>query len=147
METTCQEQQILKQEKQALKNVMSWKGAGKEAFKLAQKVERAKANGEVMPVTKKNLEITIKGAIKQFLDGNISGALKLKLEKEGLDMNRIRQQITEETLVTALKRIAAEGDIERLVALGEIAGEPKEENIPTNAKKVVRERVEIIIQD
>jgi citrate lyase gamma subunit len=131
----------------AVKNITSWASAGPDAYKLAQQVESAKLNGEIVPVTKKNLEITVRGAIKQFFDGNISTALKKKLEKDGLDMNRIREQVTEETLVTALQRIVAEGDIERLVGIADLAGEKPAEDIPTNAKKVVRERVEIILDD
>ena len=134
-------------EKQAIKNISSWASAGEDAFKLAQKVEAAKANGEVVPVTKKNLEITIRGAIKQFFDGDISPALKKKLEKDGLDMNRIREQVTEETLVTALHEIVGTGNIERLVAIADLAGEKPEEDIPQNAKRITRERVVIELDD
>lgn len=134
-------------EKEAIKNITSWASAGKDAYKLAQQVEAAKVNGEIVPVTKKNLDITIRGAIKQFFNGDISPALKKKLEKDGLDMNRIREQITEETLVTALQRITAEGDIERLVAIGDLAGEKPVEEVPANAKRMIRERVEIILDD
>ena len=134
-------------EKEAIKNITSWASAGKDAYKLAQQVEAAKVNGEIVPVTKKNLDITIRVAIKQFFNGDISPALKKKLEKDGLDMNRIREQITEETLVTALQRITAEGDIERLVAIGDLAGEKPAEEVPANAKRMIRERVEIILDD
>jgi hypothetical protein len=134
-------------ENQIIKNVASWASAGEDAYKLAQQVEAAKLNGEIVPVTKKNLDITIRGAIKQFFDGDISPALKKKLEKDGLDMNRIREQITEETLVTALQRITAEGDIERLVAIGDLCGEKPVEEVPANAKRMIRERVEIILED
>lgn len=138
---------LSQKEKSSLKNITSWASAGEEAFNLAQQVEAAKMKGEVVPVTQKNLEITIRGAIKQFFDGDISPALKRKLEKDGLDMNRIREQITEETLVTALERITAEGDIERLVAIGDLCGEKPVEEVPTNAKRMIRERVEIILDD
>lgn len=134
-------------ENQIIKNIASWASAGEDAYKLAQQVEAAKLNGEIVPVTKKNLDITIRGAIKQFFDGDISPALKKKLEKDGLDMNRIREQITEETLVTALQRITAEGDIERLVAIGDLCGEKPVEEVPANAKRMIRERVEIILED
>lgn len=134
-------------ENQIIKNVASWASAGEDAYKLAQQVEAAKLNGEIVPVTKKNLDITIRGAIKQFFDGDISPALKKKLEKDGLDMNRIREQITEETLVTALQRITAEGDIERLVAIGDLCGEKPVEEVPANAKRMIRERIEIILED
>jgi hypothetical protein len=134
-------------ENQIIKNVASWASAGEDAYKLAQQVEAAKLNGEIVPVTKKNLDITIRGAIKQFFDGDISPALKKKLEKDGLDMNRIREQITEETLATALQRIKAEGDIERLVAIGDLCGEKPVEEVPANAKRMIRERVEIILED
>jgi hypothetical protein len=134
-------------ENQIIKNVASWASAGEDAYKLAQQVEAAKLNGEIVPVTKKNLDITIRGAIKQFFDGDISPALKKKLEKDGLDMNRIREQITEETLVTALQRITAEGDIERLVAIGDLCGEKPVEEETANAKRMIRERVEIILED
>lgn len=61
-------------------------------------------------------------------------------------MNSIRQALVEETMMNAIPRIIAEGDVERLAAIGELAGE-KSEEIPQNAKKIVRERVEIIIDD
>lgn len=139
------EKQSLKDQEQAIKRVSSWASAGKEAFKLAQQVEAAKINGEIVPATPKNIEITIRGAIKQFFDGDVSPALKRKLEKDGLDMNRIRQQITEETMVTALQHIIAEGDIERLVNIADMAGE-KTEEIPANAKRITRERVVIEVE-
>lgn len=135
------------EQEKSIKNIASWASAGDDAFKLAQKVEAAKLKGEVVPATPKNIEITIRGAIKQFFDGDISPALKSKLEKDGLDMNRIREQITEETLVTALQRITSEGDIERLVAIGDLCGEKPTEEIPANAKRMIRERVEIILED
>ena len=138
---------LSQKEKSSLKNISSWASAGEDAFKLAQQVEAAKLKGEVVPATPKNIEITIRGAIKQFFDGTISPALKKKLEKDGLDMNRIREQLTEETLVTALQRITAEGDIERLVAIGDLCGEKPAEEIPANAKRMIRERVEIILED
>lgn len=131
----------------AIKNIESWASAGKDAYKLAQQVETAKLKGETVPATKQNLEITIRGAIKQFFDGEMSPALKKKLEKDGLDMNRIRKTIVEETLMNAIPRIIAEGDIERLTAIADLSGEKPEQDIPQNAKKLIRERVEIIIQD
>lgn len=136
----------LEETKKAVKRVESWASAGKDAFELAQEVEYAKAHGEIVPATSKNINTTIRGAIKQFLDGNISPRLKKQLEKNGLDMNAIRQALVEETLMNAIPRIIAEGDIERLAAIGELSGE-KVEEIPQNAKRVVRERVEIIIDD
>lgn len=136
----------LEETKQAVKRVESWAGAGEDAMKLAQQVESAKLHGEIVPATPKNINITIRGAIKQFLDGNVSNKLKKQLEKNGLDMNAIRQALVEETMMNAIPRIIAEGDIERLAAIGELAGE-KTDEIPQNAKKIVRERVEIIIDD
>lgn len=137
----------LEDKKKAVKRIESWASAGKDAFKLAQEVESAAIQGEIVPATTKNINITIRGAIKQFLDGNISPKLKKQLEKNGLDMNAIRQALVEETLMNAIPRIIGEGDIERLAALGDLAGEKPAEEIPANAKKIVRERVEIIIDD
>lgn len=139
------EKSSLKEKEQAAKRIASWASAGEDAFKLAQQVEVAKVNGEIIPATSKNLEITIRGAIKQFFDGDISPSLKRKLEKDGLDMNRIRQQITEETMVAAIQRIIAEGDIERLVSIADLAGE-KPDDLPQNAKRITRERVVIEVE-
>lgn len=139
------EKSSLKEKEQASKRIASWASAGEDAFKLAQQVEVAKMNGEVVPATPKNLEITIRGSIKQFFDGDISPSLKRKLERDGLDMNRIRQQITEETMVAAIQRIIAEGDIERLVSIADLAGE-KPDDLPQNAKRITRERVVIEVE-
>ena len=137
----------LKDKQKAVKRIQSWASAGEDAYKLAQQVETSKLNGEIVPVTKNNLEITIRGAIKQFLDGEISPALKEKLQKDGLDMNRIRQTIVEETLMNAIPRIIGVGDIERLVGIAELAGEKPVEEVPQNAKRITRERVVIELQD
>lgn len=136
----------LEEKKKAIKRIESWASAGEDAFRLAEEVEAGKISGEIVPATTKNINITIRGAIKQFLDGNISPKLKKQLEKNGLDMNAIRQALVEETMMNAIPRIIAEGDIERLAALGELSGE-KAEEIPANAKKITRERVIIELDD
>ena len=132
----------------ALDRANKWAPAGKEAHDLALAVEKAALEGEIVPITKENLETTIRGAMKLFLDGNISSRdVANKLKSRGLDMKNIRKSIVEQTMANAIPQMIDEGDIERVAAVAEMAGEAPKQEIPDNAKRIVRERVEIIIDD
>ena len=132
----------------ALDRANKWAPAGKKAHDLALSIEKAALEGEIVPMTKENLEITIKGALKLFLDGDISSRRVIEsMKSAGLDMKKLRKSLVEETMANALPRIIAEGDIERLAQLAEMAGESPKNEIPDGAKRVVRERVEIILDD
>lgn len=132
----------------ALDRANKWAPAGKKAHDLALAVEKAALEGEIVPMTKENLEITIKGALKLFLDGDISSRRVIdSMQKAGLDMKKLRRSLVEETMANALPKIIADGDIERLQQIAEMAGESPKTDVPDGAKRIVRERVEIIIDD
>lgn len=136
-----------KKKLKALDRANKWAPAGKEAHDLAVATEKAALEGELIPPTPENIEITIKGAMKMFLDGNISSKrVADKLRQGGLDMNNLRKSLVEETMANAIPRIIAEGDIERLNALSEVAGETPKLDVPDGAKKITRERVIIEIE-
>lgn len=131
----------------ALERANKWAAAGKEAHDLALITEKAAIEGEIVPVTPENLAITFKGAIKLFLDGNIkSQNIVKKMQASGLDMNNLRRAIVEETMERAITKIINDGDLDKLSQLAEMAGEKPEMDIQ-GAKKIVRERVEITIDD
>lgn len=130
----------------ALDRANKWAPAGKEAHDLALATEKAALEGEIVPVTQKNLEITIRGALKLFLDGNIkSQKIIEKMKLAGLDMNNLRRSLVEETVSRAIPQIVNSGDVERLMQLAQMAGETPENDIPDGAKKITRERVVIEI--
>ena len=130
----------------ALDRANKWAPAGKEAHDLALQTEKAALEGEIVPMTKENLETTIKGALKLFLDGDIKSHKVIdSMRKTGLDMQNLRRSIVEETMANALPRIIREGDIERLTALAQMAGEQPELEVPEGTKKITRERVIIEI--
>ena len=130
----------------ALDRANKWAPAGKEAHDLALATEKAALEGEIVPVTQKNLEITIRGALKLFLDGNIkSQKIIEKMKLAGLDMNNLRRSLVEETVSRAIPQIVNSGDVERLMQLAQMAGETPENDIPEGAKKITRERVVIEI--
>lgn len=132
----------------ALDRANKWAPAGKKAHDLALAVEKAALEGEIVPMTKENLEITIKGALKLFLDGDISSRRVIEsMKAAGLDMKKLRKSLVEETMANALPRIIAEGDIERLAQLSEMAGESPKQDIPDGAKRITRERVIIELDD
>lgn len=132
----------------ALDRANKWAAAGKEAHDLALATEKAALEGEVVPLTKENLETTIKGSVKLFLDGNIKSRDVLeKLKACGLDMNNIRRSIVEQTMAGAIPKIIQEGDIERLTQLGIISGESPDPETPEGTKRIIRERVVIEIKD
>lgn len=132
----------------ALDRANKWAGAGKKAHDLALATEKAALEGEIVPATPDNIETTIKGAMKLFLDGNISSrSVAQRLKEGGLDMNNLRRSVVEETMANAIPRIIAEGDIERLNALAEVAGETSKVDVPDGAKRITRERVVIEIGD
>lgn len=136
-----------KKKLKALDRANKWAPAGKAAHDLAVATEKAALEGELIPPTPENIEITIKGAMKMFLDGNISSKrVADKLRQGGLDMNNLRKSLVEETMANAIPRIIAEGDIERLNALSEVAGETPKLDVPDGAKKITRERVIIEIE-
>ena len=131
----------------ALDRANKWASAGKEAHDLALATEKAALEGEIVPATKENIETTIRGAMKMFLDGKIqSRAIAEKMRAAGLDMNNLRRSIVEQTVARAIPNIINSGDLDKLVQLGVMAGEPTEV-IPDNAKRITRERVVIEIGD
>lgn len=131
----------------ALDRANKWAPAGKEAHDLALETEKAAMEGEIVPVTQKNLEITIRGALKLFLDGNIkSQKIIEKMKLAGLDMNNLRRSLVEETVSRAIPQIVNSGDVERLMQLAQMAGETPENDIPEGAKRITRERVTIEIE-
>lgn len=142
------EQTNLEKKKQAVKRISKWAGAGEDAYKLVQKVESAKLNGEIIEPTPKDTKILVRGALKMFLDGDITTpGLKKALAQRGLDPENIRKSLVEMTMVNAIPTIVGSGDIERLVAIADLAGEKPEEDIPQGAKRITRERVVIEMDD
>lgn len=139
--------QTFKIKKKAAEEAAKWAGGGLEAARLACKIAAAPLTGEIVQPTIENLKTTVRGAMKLFLDGNISDKKIVKQMQEfGLDMNDLRKSIVEKTMAQATRNMIAEGDIERLNAIGELA-DGKQEDIPSNAKRMIRERVEIILED
>lgn len=137
-----------KKKLKALDKANQWAPAGHKAHQLALATEKAALEGEIVPVTKENLEITIKGALKLFLDGNIqSRRIIEEMKNAGLDMKNLRKSIVEETMANALPRIIGEGDIERLAQLAQMAGETPEQEILDSAKTITRERIIIELPD
>lgn len=138
----------LEQEKKAVRTVQKWAGAGEDAYRTVQKIESAKLHGEPIVLSNKEKQNLVSGALKLFLDGEVSPKTRKLLTETGLDPDNLRKSIVEETMPQTLARIIAEGDIERFIALGQLAGEPKTEpEIPQGAKRVMRERVVIEIGD
>ena len=138
----------LEQEKKAVKTIQKWAGAGKDAYRAVQKIESAKLHGEVADLTKKEKQSLFTGALKMWLDGDISKKGKQALLDEGLllDPNNLRKEIIEATMPIALRKKISEGDIEGVIALGQLAGEKPENDLPVGAKKITRERVTIEIE-
>lgn len=141
-------EEIAKKEAAAVR-AEQWANAGKDAFALAVRAEKAALEGELIQPTPKEIEITIKGALKLFLDGNILDKKIIeKIKAAGLDMANLRKSLVEQTVARAIPQIINSGDFERLAQLGELAGETKQsEDIPGNAKRVVRERITIELED
>ena len=136
-----------KKKLKALDRANKWAGAGKEAHDLALATEKAALEGEIVPATPKNIETTIKGAIKLFLDGDIkSQKIIEKMQRAGLDMNNLRRSLVEETISRAIPQIVNSDDIERLTQLAQLAGENPATEIPDGAKRITRERVTIEIE-
>lgn len=132
----------------ALDRANKWAPAGKAAHDLALATEKAALEGEVVPMTKENIETTIKGALKLFLDGNIqSKDIIQKMKLAGLDMNNLRRSLVEQTVARAIPKIINEGDIERLQQIAQMAGESPDNEIPGGAKRITRERVVIELDD
>jgi len=136
----------IEQEKKAVKTIQKWAGAGKDAYRTVQKIESAKLHGEVVELTKKEKTALVSGAVKLFLDGDVSAKTRKLLSDNGLDPDNLRKSIVEATMPQTLAKIITEGDIERLVALGQLAGEKPESDLPVGAKKITRERVTIEIE-
>ena len=137
----------LEQEKKAVKNVQKWAGAGEDAYRTVQKIEAAKLNGESVELTNKEKRSLVSGAVRLFLDGDISAKTRKMLSENGLDPDNLRKSIVEATMPQTLARIISEGDIERFVALGELAGEKPEIEVPQGAKRILRERVIVELED
>lgn len=137
----------LEQEKKAVKTIQKWAGAGKDAYRTVQKIESAKLHGEVPDLTKKEKTALVSGAVKLFLDGDVSAKTRKLLSDNGLDPDNLRKSIVEATMPQTLAKIITDGDIERLIALGQLAGEKLETDIPNGAKRILRERVIIEMDD
>lgn len=138
----------LEQEKKAVRTVQKWAGAGDEAYRTVQKIESAKLHGEPVVLSNKEKQNLVAGALRMFLDGDVSPKTRKFLSDTGLDPDNLRKSIIEETMPQTLARIIADGDIERFIALGQLAGEPKaEQEIPHGAKRIMRERVVIELDD
>lgn len=139
----------LEQEKKAVKNVQKWAGAGEEAYRVVQKIESAKLNGEVYEPTRKETNKLLTGALKMYFDGDISKKGKQALLDAGLvlDTDNLRKEIVEATMPIALRKKISEGDIEGLMALGELMGEKPDVDVPQGAKRIMRERVIIELDD
>ncbi|MBO7735512.1 MAG: hypothetical protein J6S67_23305 [Methanobrevibacter sp.] len=132
----------------ALDRANKWAGAGRKAHQLALATEKAALEGEIISPTKENIETTIRGAMKLFLDGNIcSKEIVRKMQAAGLDMNNLRRSLVEKTISQAIPKIMNEGDIERLMQLAAMAGESTQPDIPDGAKRITRERVVIELED
>lgn len=131
----------------ALDRANKWVSAGKKAHDLALATEKAALEGEIIPATPENIVTTIQGAMKLFLDGNISNPhVKKVLQERGLDMNNLRRAIVEPTVANAVLQIIDEGNIERLDQIAKMAGEKPDVDIPDGAKKITRERVIVEIE-
>lgn len=137
----------LEDEKKAVKSVQKWAGAGKDAYRAVQKIESAKLHGEVAELTNKEKTALVSGALKLFLDGDMSAKSKKFLLDHGLDPTDLRKSIVEATMPQTLAKIVSEGDIERLVALGQLAGEKPEIDVPQGAKRIMRERIIVELDD
>lgn len=137
----------LEQEKKAVKTIQKWAGAGEDAYHTVQKIESAKLNNEPIVLSNKEKNSLVSGALKLFLDGDISPKTRKLLADNGLDPDNLRKSIIEETMPQTLAKIITEGDIERFVALGQLAGEKPEQDIPQGAKRILRERVIIEMED
>lgn len=137
----------LEQEKKAVRNVQKWAGAGEDAYRTVQKIESAKLHGEVVELTNKEKQALVSGAVRMWLNGEITQRGKKVLLDNNIDPENLRRDIVEATMPQTIAHIIAEGDIERFVALGQLAGEKPEQDIPQGAKRILRERVEIILDD
>ena len=137
----------LEQEKKAVKTIQKWAGAGEDAYRTVQKIESAKLHNEPVVLSNKEKQNLVSGALKLFLDGDISPKTRKLLADNGLDPDNLRKSIVEETMPQTLAKIITEGDIERFVALGQLAGEKPEQDIPQGAKRIMRERVIIEMED
>lgn len=137
----------LEQEKKAVKTIQKWAGAGEDAYRTVQKIESAKLHNEPVVLSNKEKQNLVSGALKLFLDGDVSPKTRKLLADNGLDPDNLRKSIVEETMPQTLAKIITEGDIERFVALGQLAGEKPEQDIPQGAKRIMRERVIIEMED
>ena len=137
----------LEQEKKAVKTIQKWAGAGENAYRTVQKIESAKLHNEPVVLSNKEKNSLVSGALKLFLDGDVSPKTRKLLADNGLDPDNLRKSIVEETMPQTLAKIITEGDIERFVALGQLAGEKPEQDIPQGAKRILRERVIIEMED
>lgn len=136
----------LKEEKQAVNRIAKWAN-DEEAFQTVAKIESAKLHGEVYQPTAKDIKVLTRSVLRSFLDGNCSKKMKNALVGIGLDPENLRQSLIEETLANALPQIIGQGDIERLMNLATLAGEKPDDDIPQNAKRITRERIEIVLED
>ena len=138
----------LEQEMKAVRAVQKWAGAGDEAYRTVQKIESAKLHGEPVVLSNKEKQALVSGAVRMWLNGEITPRGKKVLLDNNIDPENLRRDIVEAAMPQAIAKIIADGDIERFIALGQLAGEPKaEQEIPQGAKRIMRERVIIEIGD
>lgn len=139
----------LEDEKKAVKRITSWAGAGEDAYKVVQKIEAGRLNGEPYEPTQKETTALLSGALKMWFDGNITKKGKQALLDAGLnlDVQNLRKEVIEAVMPIALQKKIVTGDIESIMALGQLMGEKPEQEIPNNAKRITRERVVIELDD
>lgn len=137
-----------KKKLKALDRANKWAPAGKKAHDLALATEKAALEGEIVPATPENIATTIQGAMKLFLDGNISNPqVRKQLQSRGLNMNNLRRSIVEPTAANAILQIIDEGNVERLDQIAKMAGEKPDVDIPDGAKRITRERIVIELDE
>lgn len=123
----------------AIKETHKWAAGGQNAMDLAAQIQAAKMNGESVPATKKNIATTVQAAIRMFLDGKIEDPeAKEILFNYGIDMDNIRQSLTEKVLINAIPEMIAKGDIPGLISLARAAGEDVGQNSGSGTNVVVQ---------
>ena len=124
----------------SIARVKGW--AGTKAFDIAVDAEAKRLSGEPITLTKDEIKTTISASIKRFLDGDISDPyIKQLLRTGNIDPENLRTSLVEQTLANAIPDIVANGQIERLIKLGEAA--EQDIPLPGTPKAIIRERVVI----
>lgn len=113
--------------RKGLKKTAKWASAGSKAFNLAVDETGAELQGQTLPPTPQSINITIQGALRQFLDGQINNPEIIESFKQAnCDMTNIRKWLTEQVLARAIPDMIAKGDIAALTNLAKLAGETLE---------------------